>query len=64
MKGVSFVTNDKNEKIAVQIDMKVLERHQEEIEDILDVIIAENRKDDEDVSWEAAKRELKKSQKL
>jgi hypothetical protein len=64
MKGVSFVTNVKNEKIAVQIDLKQLQRHQHEIEDILDVMIAENRKDDEDVSWEDAKRELKKAHKL
>jgi len=64
MKGVSFVTNAKNEKIAVQIDLKQLQRHQHEIEDILDVIIAESRKDDEDVSWEDAKRELKKAHKL
>jgi hypothetical protein len=58
MKGVSFVTNDKNQKIAVQIDLKVLEKHQEAIEDLLDTIIAESRKDDEDVEWERAKREL------
>ena len=64
MKGVSFVTNEKNEKIAVQIDLKQLQRHQQEIEDFLDIIIAENRKDDEDVSWEAAKRELKNANKL
>ena len=64
MKGVSFVTNDKNEKIAVQIDMKLLERNQENVEDILDIIIAENRKADEDVPWEQAKKELKKARKL
>ena len=64
MKGISFVTNEKNEKIAVQIDMKTLEKHQEAIEDLLDVIVAENRKDDEDVSWEKAKKQLKKSGKL
>jgi len=64
MKGVSFVTNSKNEKIAVQIDLKELEHHQQEMEDYLDIIIAENRKDDEDVSWEEAKRELKKANKL
>ena len=64
MKGVSFVLNDKNEKIAVQIDLKTLERHQDEVEDILDVIIAENRKGDEDVKWEEAKRELRKARKL
>jgi len=58
------VTNDKSERIAVQIDLKFLERHQDEIEDLLDVIIAENRKDDLDVSWEDAKRELKKVHKI
>jgi hypothetical protein len=64
MKGVSFVTNDKNEKIAVQIDLKVLGKNQEEIEDMLDIIVAEGRKDDADVSWTAAKKELKKAGKL
>jgi len=64
MKGVSFVTNDKNEKIAVQIDLKVLSKHQDAVEDILDVIVAEGRKDDEDVSWQSAKKELKKAGKL
>ncbi len=64
MKGVSFVTNDKNEKIAVQIDLKVLGKHQDAVEDILDVIVAEGRKDDEDVSWQSAKKELKKAGKL
>jgi len=64
MKGVSFVTNDKNEKVAVQIDLKVLGKHQEEIEDILDVLVAESRKDDEDINWSAAKKELKKAGKL
>ena len=64
MRGVSFVTNDKNERTAVQIDMKVLQKHQQNTEDILDVIIAESREDDEDVSWEQAKKELKQAGKL
>ena len=64
MKGVSFVTNDKNEKIAVQIDLKTLDSHHDAIEDILDVIVAERRKNDENVSWEIAKKELKKAGKL
>ena len=64
MKGVSFVTNDKNEKIAVQIDLKTLGKHQEEIEDVLDTIIAESRRDDVDIDWSDAKKELKKAGKL
>ena len=64
MKGVSFVTNDKNERVAVQIELKTLNKHQEAIEDLLDAIIAESRKDDVDVSWENAKKELTKAGKL
>jgi len=64
MKGVSFVTNEKNERIAVQIELKTLNKHQDAVEDLLDAIIAESRKDDEDVSWEDAKKELTKAGKL
>ena len=59
MKGVRFVTNEKDEKVAVQIDLKTLGRHQSTVEDILDVLVAESRKNDEDISWEQAKKELK-----
>jgi hypothetical protein len=58
MKGIKFLTNDKNERIAVQIDLAHLEKHRGEIEDLLDVIISESRKDDESVSWDRAKDEL------
>lgn len=64
MKGVTFVTDDNNKRIAVQIDIETLQDKQEEIEDLLDVIIAESRLEDEDVSWDVAKEELKKSGKL
>ena len=64
MKGVSFVTNDKNEKIAIQIDLKTLDKNREAIDDLLDVIIAESRAEDTEVSWEDAKEELRKAGKL
>lgn len=64
MKGVTFVTDDNNKRIAVQIDIETLQDKQEEIEDLLDVIIAESRLEDEDVSWDVAKEALKKSGKL
>ena len=64
MKGVSFVTNDKNEKIAVQIDLKFIEKHQEAIEDLLDGIIAESRKNEEKVPLSKVISNLKKSGKL
>lgn len=64
MKGVSFVTNDKNEKIAVQIDLKSIEKHQEAIEDLLDGIIAESRKNEKKVPLSKVISNLKKSGKL
>lgn len=64
MKGVSFVTNEKNEKIAIQIDLKTLGKQRDAVEDLLDIVIAESRAADEDISWENAKKELRKSGKL
>jgi hypothetical protein len=64
MKGVSFITDDKNRRKAVIIDLKTIEQHQEEIEDLLDVIVAESRKDEPKRSWEEVKKSLKKKGKL
>lgn len=64
MKGICFLTNEKNEKIAVQINLKRLEEYQGEIEELLDVIIAQSRKDDLEVSWEELKQQLKEEGKL
>lgn len=64
MKGIKFLINDKNERIAVQIDIAHLEKNQGEIEDMLDIIIAESRKGDKSVTWEKAKATLKLQGKL
>ncbi len=64
MKGVSFITDENNHKKAVIIDLKTLEKHQDAVEDLLDTVIAENRSGDESISWEQAKKELKKAGKL
>ena len=58
MKGVSFVTDDNNRKTAVIIELKALEKNQKKIEDFLDVIIAESRKDEPKCSWQDVKRSL------
>ncbi len=56
MKGISFLTNEKNERIAVQIELKTIERHDEEVHELIDVLVAESRKNDEKMDWEAAKK--------
>ena len=64
MKGIKVLRDESSKKRFVQIDIDVLDKDREAVEDLLDVIIAENRKDDVMVSWEKAKADLRKSGKL
>jgi len=64
MKGISYITDDKNRKKSVVIDLNIIEEKEEEIHEFIDVLIAESRKDDELISWEAAKKHLKKKRKI
>ena len=64
MKGVSFVTDDKNRKRAVIIELKTIEQNQEAVEDLLDVIVAESRRDEPKKDWNDVKKSLKKKGKL
>ena len=64
MKGISYITDEKNHKKAVVIDLKTIEEREEEVHEFIDVLIAESRKGDELISWAEAKKELKKKGKL
>lgn len=64
MKGVSYVTDEQNKRVAVQIELKVLEKYDEQIEDLIDGIIAESRRDEPCVSLSKVIRGLKQSGKL
>lgn len=64
MKGVSYITDSKNKKTAVVIDLKTLEKYDDQIEDLFDVIISESRKDEPSVRWDDIKKTLKKKGKL
>lgn len=64
MKGVSFVMDENNRKKAVIIELNAIKKHQEEIEDLLDGIIAESRKDEEKVPLDTVISNLKKARKL
>lgn len=59
MKGVNYITDEKNKKRAVVIELKTIEQHPEEVEDLLDVIIAESRRDEPKRNWEDVKKSLK-----
>ncbi len=64
MKGVSYITNGNNKKQAVVIDYSLFKKHAEEIEDILDIIIAEAREEEESVPFEKVVANLKKKGKI
>jgi hypothetical protein len=64
MKGVSYVTDQQNKKIAVQIELKLLEKYDDQLEDLIDGIIAESRKDEQRIPLNKVIRGLKQSGKL
>ncbi len=64
MKGVDFITDDKNRRKAVIIEIKTIERHPEEVEDLIDIIVAESRRDEPKRSWDDVKKSLRKKGKL
>lgn len=64
MKGVSYIANNKNQKTAVVIDLKLLKKYEEQLEDLFDVVIAESRTEEASVSWETIKKNLRKKGKL
>jgi hypothetical protein len=61
MEGINYVLDDKNERIAVQID---LTRYGEIWEDFYDSLIAEMRKSEEKIPLQDLIRELKSEGKL
>lgn len=64
MKGISYITDDKNIKKALVIDLKTLSRNDEEIHELIDVLVAEDRKNDDAIPWEDAKKQLRQKGKL
>ncbi len=63
MKGVTFLQDETNKKHLVQIDLEVLKGDPEKIEDLIDLLIAESRKDDEKLPWGEVKKRLLKGGK-
>jgi hypothetical protein len=64
MKGVTILTDEKKKKKILQADIKEIAKNPGQFEDLLDVLIAESRKEEKKISWDAAKKQLKKAGKL
>jgi hypothetical protein len=64
MKGVSYVTDSSNKKVAVQIDLKLLEKYDDVMEDLIYGIIAESRREEEKKPLAEVIKGLKRKGKL
>ena len=65
MKGVSFVTDETQNRRYVQIDLKGIAKYDDEkLEDLMDLLIAEARKGEKSIPWENVKAELINEGKL
>lgn len=64
MKGVSIIHDETRKKRYVQIDLDLISKDREAVDDYLDVLVAESRKNDEMIPWEKAKEMLRKAGKL
>jgi hypothetical protein len=64
VKGFSLLIDKKSKKEILQIEVKELVKNPQIFEDILDVLIAEERKNEKSIPWEKAKKQLKKEGKL
>ena len=64
MKGITYIKDKSNRKKAIVIELKIIKKNEEEIHELIDALVAESRSDDELISWEDAKKQLKKKGKL
>ena len=64
MKSVIILKDEKTNRKILQIDIKEIAKNPDEFEDLIDVLVAEARKDEPKKSWEEVKKNLKKKGKL
>ena len=57
MNGINYISDDKGNRTAVQIDLK---KYSRQWEDFYDGLIVDQRKNEERIPWEQAKKILKK----
>ena len=61
---MSIIHDETRKKRYVQIDLDLISKDREAVDDYLDVLVAESRKNDEMIPWEKAKEMLRKAGKL
>lgn len=63
MKGINILYDAKGKKRQVQIDVSVIEKNPELVEDILDVIVCESRRNEPTITLADFRRDLAKRKK-
>lgn len=63
MKGVSILFDERKKKRIVQIDLEAIRKDPEGLEDLVDVLVAESRRNEPTVSLDAYLRSSKRSKK-
>lgn len=64
MKGVTILEDKANKKQYLQIDVAELDKHREQIEDMMDGLVAEQRAGQPTISLDALEKKLRKQGKL
>jgi hypothetical protein len=64
MKGVTILKNEKNNRRILQVDIKEIAKNPAEFEDLIDILVAEARKDEPKKTLQEVKKSLKKKGKL
>ncbi len=49
MKGINYIMDEHNKKKAVVIDYNLFKKHSEQLEDMLDIIVAEARSEEQSI---------------
>lgn len=57
------MTDENNRRTAVQIDLKLFAQPQEDVEDLIDVLVAESRRDEPTSSLEDVLKRIESAQK-
>jgi hypothetical protein len=64
MKGVTILKDEKNNRKILQVDIKEIAKHPDDFEDLIDILVAESRRNEPKKTLEEVKRNLKKKGKL
>jgi hypothetical protein len=60
MNGVTIIEDKAKKRRYMQIDMKAVKDDREGIQDLIDVMIAESRRDQKRIPWSVIKEEMKR----